>query len=75
MPSETSYLQKVDNCMPTLRFALPALFSLLQTLQGFKLDSAERDELSAKVEAGAWSRVEGHIREAALTRMSRMKDK
>ncbi|KXZ47030.1 hypothetical protein GPECTOR_38g267 [Gonium pectorale] len=48
---------------------------LKRTLDGYGLSAAEAEELSAKLRARADTAVEGHVREAAHTRLSRMKDR
>eukprot|EP00197_Chlamydomonas_leiostraca_P006826 CAMPEP_0202877232 /NCGR_PEP_ID=MMETSP1391-20130828/30312_1 /ASSEMBLY_ACC=CAM_ASM_000867 /TAXON_ID=1034604 /ORGANISM="Chlamydomonas leiostraca, Strain SAG 11-49" /LENGTH=609 /DNA_ID=CAMNT_0049559227 /DNA_START=36 /DNA_END=1862 /DNA_ORIENTATION=- len=48
---------------------------LLQTLSGFSLSEGEKKELGGKLRASANKRLEGHVQEAALTRISRMKDR
>ena len=44
-------------------------------MEGYQLNSQERLTLSSRLSEIARGRLEGHVREAALTRMSRMKDK
>ena len=44
-------------------------------MEGYQLSSQERLMLSSRLSEIARGRLEGHVREAALTRMSRMKDK
>ncbi|PNH08156.1 Protein ROOT HAIR DEFECTIVE 3 [Tetrabaena socialis] len=48
---------------------------LKQALEGYGLSAAEAEALSAQLRAKAVANMEGHVREAALTRLSRMKDR
>ncbi|GFR42392.1 hypothetical protein Agub_g3264, partial [Astrephomene gubernaculifera] len=49
--------------------------NLMQALEGFDLSGSESESLSERLRARARSSMEGHVREAALTRLSRMKDR
>ena len=53
----------------------PTLHPTLQSLEGYSLSPQEKKAISAQLKTVAQTRLEGHVREAALTRMSRMKDK
>ena len=46
-----------------------------QLLEGFDLSEAERSLLSSDLASRGRGRLENHVREAALTRLSRMKDR
>lgn len=48
---------------------------LLAGLAGYGLGAAEAEALSEGLRARARASMEGHVREAALTRLSRMKDR
>ncbi len=43
-----------------------------QTVEGYKLTQEERKQLSTQLSAAAIAKLEGHVREAALTRNSRL---
>jgi hypothetical protein len=58
-----------------LKLLSPSVFPHIQSLEGYLLSPKEREALSAQLAGVARSRLDGHVREAALTRMSRMKDK
>ena len=47
----------------------------IQSLEGYSLSPQEKKAISTQLKTVAQTRLEGHVREAALTRMSRMKDK
>jgi hypothetical protein len=47
----------------------------LQLLEGYDLSAAESSQFSKQLAESAERRLENHVREAALTRLSRMKDK
>ncbi|MEW5304073.1 MAG: hypothetical protein WDW36_006707 [Sanguina aurantia] len=49
--------------------------TLFQALDGYGLSPGERAGLSSALAVSSRARMEGHVREAALTRLSRMKDR
>mmetsp|Transcript_17254 Transcript_17254/g.51819 ORF Transcript_17254/g.51819 Transcript_17254/m.51819 type:complete len:843 (-) Transcript_17254:172-2700(-) len=79
-----SCIALLDACPPNLWQRLHALAgdaakvatqSVDAAVAGLGLSDAESKSLANDLSKAAWERVEGHVREGALTRMSRMKDR
>ena len=72
MRNMTSRHSSASAMRPGLRSLLPAC---AQSLAGFSVTPAEAADVGAKLTAKAEAVMQNHVREAALTRMSRMRDR
>jgi hypothetical protein len=57
------------------RASFEAAEELFSQLEGFDVSPAQRTELQQQLDACGLQKLEAHLREAALTRISRMKDR